>query len=80
MRLLRTKSLQFKEFFSESPPYVILSHTWTNDELSYQDMQLARSDVEKKAGFEKIRGFCRKAEADGYDYAWIDTCWYARYS
>ncbi|KAJ4301912.1 hypothetical protein N0V90_004008 [Kalmusia sp. IMI 367209] len=39
MRLLDSKTLEFKEF-NESclPRYAILSHTWGDDEVSYEDM------------------------------------------
>jgi hypothetical protein len=28
----------------------------------------------KKAGYSKIRGCCKAAAADGFEYVWIDTC------
>jgi hypothetical protein len=40
MRLLNATSLKLEEFFeSTAPKYAILSHTWTDDEVSYQDIQ-----------------------------------------
>ena len=39
MRLLHSKTLAFHDFYDDSiPPYAILSHTWGNEELSYEDM------------------------------------------
>ena len=74
MRLLNSLTLQFEEFLGdESPAYVILSHTWGPEEVSFQDMQ--KSQVSNKAGFSKIQGFCAKAARDGYEWVWIDTCW-----
>ncbi|KAM7218546.1 hypothetical protein V8F06_006150 [Rhypophila decipiens] len=38
MRLINIHTQQLQEFLSEKiPPYYILSHTWENDEISYQD-------------------------------------------
>jgi hypothetical protein len=40
MRLLNSTTYQMKEFYGWStPPYAILSHTWGDDEVSFQDMQ-----------------------------------------
>lgn len=39
MRLLHSRTLDFKTFLEdELPRYLILSHTWGDDEVSYQDM------------------------------------------
>ncbi|KAF2636584.1 HET-domain-containing protein [Massarina eburnea CBS 473.64] len=40
MRLLNAKTLEFEFFFDEKiPPYLILSHTWGDEEVTYQDMR-----------------------------------------
>ncbi|KAH7184145.1 hypothetical protein BKA60DRAFT_602841 [Fusarium oxysporum] len=40
MRLLSAGNLQFKDFFGRKiPKYVILSHRWEEEELSYADMK-----------------------------------------
>ncbi|KAI1803197.1 HET-domain-containing protein [Daldinia bambusicola] len=40
MRLLNCNTMQMKEFFdSDIPRYAILSHTWGDSEVSYQDFQ-----------------------------------------
>jgi len=57
---------------NEVPPYAILSHTWGNEEVSYQDIQ--GSDAKLKTGFDKIKRCCEIATSDGLKYAWIDTC------
>lgn len=65
MRLLHAETLEFGEFFdSEIPPYVILSHVWGKDEVSYQ-MFLERHDkkyqeiLRRSAGYRKILDFCK---------------------
>ncbi|KAK5119389.1 hypothetical protein LTR85_007745 [Meristemomyces frigidus] len=75
MRLLNVYTEKLEEFDNESglPRYVILSHTWGKDEVSYQDI-LTDPDVSKKDGYRKIRKTCEKATVHGIKYAWIDTC------
>jgi len=73
MRLLHTKTLELHEFFGdEIPPYAILSHTWGEGEVSFQELR--SSSGKNKAGYDKIRGCCEMAVSDGFQYAWVDTC------
>lgn len=75
MRLLNTSTLKLELFFGcELPIYAILSHTWGEDEVTLQDMSTP-AEAEKKAGYAKLSGCCKKAVEDGYSYVWIDTCW-----
>ncbi|KAK4450903.1 hypothetical protein QBC34DRAFT_401828 [Podospora aff. communis PSN243] len=76
MRLIKTDSLELVEFVERIPPYVILSHTWGQEELTCQDLLTpsSRALAKKKAGYAKIAGCCARAVDDGYDYAWVDTC------
>lgn len=38
IRLLHAKELTFKEFVGDKiPPYAIVSHRWTEEEVSHQD-------------------------------------------
>jgi hypothetical protein len=73
MRAINTTTLEFKD--EVDPPgcaYAIISHRWQDDEVSYQDY------VEKRKregpGYAKILNFCRQANQDGLEWAWIDTC------
>lgn len=53
--------------------YAILSHTWDDDEVSFQEFQdLALA--KRKKGFVKIAQTCELAEEFGLLYAWVDTC------
>jgi hypothetical protein len=81
MRLLNTSTLKLEEFFSRPiPPYVILSHTWGDEEVTYQDMQaMQASELETKTGYSKLRGSCEQAANDGFTYIWLDTCWYVQW-
>ncbi|MDI1491564.1 MAG: hypothetical protein OHK93_002773 [Ramalina farinacea] len=73
MRLLNTSTLKFGEFFdSEIPKYLILSHRWGKDEVSYQQME--SGNVPNGEGIAKIKAFCKKVAQEGHRWAWVDTC------
>ncbi|KAI1478753.1 heterokaryon incompatibility protein-domain-containing protein [Daldinia eschscholtzii] len=76
MRLLDTKYLRLKEFVGNRiPQYAILSHTWGDEEVLFQDIKghLSLTWIWKH-GSKKVRASCRRAALDGYKYIWIDTC------
>ena len=74
MRLLNTKTVQLEEFNeADCPRYAILSHTWGNGEVTFQELQQEKTPAQK-AGYEKIVKTCREALARGLNYAWVDTC------
>ncbi|KAF4807495.1 Vegetative incompatibility protein HET-E-1 [Colletotrichum siamense] len=62
-----------ERFGASIEPYVILSHTWEDEEVTFQDWDKPRIRNEMK-GFQKIRQTCELGAADGYRYAWVDTC------
>lgn len=52
-------------------PYATLSHTWANEEVTFQDF--IQGQARKKAGRAKIE-FCKlQAKRDGLRFFWIDT-------
>lgn len=74
MRLLNIHTLEFR-WFAEVPedePYMILSHVWEEDELTYEEHEVwlrARAvdaDIAEpdKAGFRKLKDFCRVSQRD----------------
>ncbi len=73
MRLIDTRTLELKFFIAEPEPYAILSHTWGEDEVTFQDF-LDPKKRSTQRGFEKIRLTCEQALKDGLHYAWVDTC------
>ncbi|KAK1852035.1 ankyrin repeat-containing protein [Colletotrichum chrysophilum] len=74
MRLIDTETMDIVERFGASiEPYVILSHTWEDEEVTFQDWDKPSIKNEMK-GFQKIRQTCELGAADGYRYAWVDTC------
>jgi hypothetical protein len=73
MRLIDIKTLALKEFFGDQiPPYAILSHTWQEEEVSFQDWA-DQSSASRKKGYKKIFDTCQLAKKHGHDYVWVDT-------
>lgn len=73
MCLLRSKSnddnFELITFVDEIPPDAILSHTWTDDEVTYDE--LVAGTGKDKAGYDKIR-FCReRAAADNLQFFFL---------
>jgi hypothetical protein len=79
MWLINTSTLSLKLYYGDDiPAYAILSHTWGEDEVSFQEftqVSEAKNDrITSKAGYRKISATCDRALKDGYCFAWIDTC------
>ncbi|KAH7395355.1 hypothetical protein DE146DRAFT_616190 [Phaeosphaeria sp. MPI-PUGE-AT-0046c] len=80
IRLLRLKSdgsIAFHDTTgSDVPAYAVLSHTWEEEEVTFQDMEVSadKSNTTSKAGWRKIHFCAKQAAADGLQYFWIDTC------
>lgn len=76
MRLLHAKTLRFENFdgVETTPKYAILSHTWGDEEVTYEDMRVNRDLAVSKVGFQKIRGCALQTLKDGLEHFWIDTC------
>ncbi|RMJ10642.1 hypothetical protein CDV36_009732 [Fusarium kuroshium] len=74
MWLINTETLKLESVVNpETVEYAILSHTWEEEEVSFQEFQDLRFARTKK-GFGKIKKTCRLAKKHGYQYAWVDTC------
>jgi len=77
MRLINVWDYSLFEFWDDDiPECAILSHTWAEEEVSFQEMQRVNVDdmVRSKKGFDKIRLTCEQAQGDRIDWAWVDTC------
>jgi hypothetical protein len=80
MRLINTTTYEVKEFIERSeedlgedlPFYAILSHTWGEEEVTVEDIE--RANFKTKKGFQKLEGFCKTAQSNGFAWAWMDTC------
>ncbi|KAK3613287.1 hypothetical protein LTR56_027973 [Elasticomyces elasticus] len=61
MRLINIHTLEFAEFYDDQiPPYAILSHRWTDDEITYADFRKGRR--KDSVGYEKVLRLCEAAQ------------------
>ncbi|KAI2464777.1 heterokaryon incompatibility protein-domain-containing protein [Annulohypoxylon bovei var. microspora] len=77
MRLLHASLRKIESFIvdEEIPPYAILSHTWGEEEVSFQDWQgIPSFQLRLMKGYRKISYCCRQALRDGLEWVWVDTC------
>ncbi|KAK4450845.1 heterokaryon incompatibility protein-domain-containing protein [Podospora aff. communis PSN243] len=77
MRLIDVNTLKLHEFVGPwlvPGSYAILSHTWGEDEVTFQDIQNLDESVRSKTGFSKIFHAAKQAKQDGYTWLWVDTC------
>lgn len=73
MRLINVKKARLEEFLSqEKPAYVVLSHRWTENEVSFSD--ICAADFQSATSSRKFRGMLQQAKHNRAYYAWIDTC------
>ena len=74
MRLINCKTYHLEEFLgSNIPKYAILSHTWSQDEVTFAEFTTDLESAKHKAGFRKIQFICEQALAEKIEYAWVDT-------
>lgn len=74
MRLLHTQKHTLEKFESGCVPrYAILSHTWGEEEVLFQDINPSLDVAKQKKGWPKVAGSCEVARRLGYEYIWIDT-------
>jgi hypothetical protein len=71
MKLIKTADCQVQEFLGRIPEYVIFSHTWSEDEVTLQDLRSGNGPGKK--GYANIVGCCKKAAEDEYENCWADT-------
>ena len=75
MRLLNVHSYELEEFLeADIPSYVILSHTWGKEEVSFEDWVHRRPEIGAREGYQKISSLCTEAQSYGFSWVWIDTC------
>ncbi|KAI1264579.1 HET-domain-containing protein [Xylariaceae sp. FL1019] len=77
MRLLHTATLELETFNTTVKPgaYAIVSHTWGEDEVVFEDVQTRPiNEWRKKAGAAKILEAAKIAAKSKISFIWIDTC------
>ena len=82
MRLVRTNQNADEDLFSlcefnneeELPPFAILSHMWSPEEVTYNGLTNQPEHCESKERYAKFLFCLRQAEYDGFEYFHMDTC------
>jgi hypothetical protein len=57
---------------NEIPPYAILSHTWGEEEVTFDHVR--QGTAHQLKGYPKVLATCNSAAQNGFEYVWIDTC------
>ena len=76
MHLINTGTLKLEEFNESAiPKYAILSHTWGDDEVTFEELQcVSQDELVTLERFKKIHFTASEARRDGLRYLWVDTC------
>lgn len=81
MWLLNAHTRELENFEGDNiPPYVIVSHRWEGDEVTFEDVRQGTARLKK--GYRKVDFSCKQAihdlahdvESGSKVYIWIDTC------
>ncbi|RYP15372.1 hypothetical protein DL765_005763 [Monosporascus sp. GIB2] len=76
MYLIDTDTCKLKYFSNHTEQrdaYAILSHTWDDEEVTFEQFKDEES-VKKRKGWAKIASTVQMARRNGLKYAWVDTC------
>ncbi|UPX11176.1 uncharacterized protein EKO05_0001798 [Ascochyta rabiei] len=71
MRLLNVSTFELQPFYGDDiPPYVILSHTWLqeDEEVTFEQLRFGHH-WRALRGARKIEYTCKQAAQDGYKWA-----------
>lgn len=75
MRLLNCETMKLEDHHGENTPnYAILSHTWEQEEILFDDIQHEPPHWQHKKGAQKVLGSVAEARRLHFSYIWIDTC------
>jgi hypothetical protein len=73
MKLINARTIKIEEFNESAiPHYGILSHTWEDSEILFQEIGLP--GIESNNGYAKIEKACQLAIRKRLNYVWVDTC------
>ena len=88
MRLIDTQThLLLEPWKAAGKEYAILSHTWGDQEVIFQEWEqlypsgaikgqcphVRHQGIDQKAGYHKVMQACEQARRDGIRYLWCDT-------
>ena len=70
IRLLNIDSLKLVEFREENrPPYVIASHRWQEEEVTFQEVR--RGNNKHKKGYKKVKAFAKYIRETVRSVKWL---------
>ncbi|KAI6028864.1 hypothetical protein F5J12DRAFT_780389 [Pisolithus orientalis] len=69
----------FEQYRVPRVDYCILSHRWTDSEVTYEEMRRLtrmdnRDEIRSRAGYRKVLRSCEQAKHEGFRLLWVDTC------
>jgi hypothetical protein len=72
MRFVNTSAFQLQDVPDSEvrefrKGYVVLSHRWKDEEVTFEDM-MSRQHFQDKRGYAKLEGFCKLVCSMGYDF------------
>ncbi|KAG1785872.1 heterokaryon incompatibility protein-domain-containing protein [Suillus plorans] len=74
MTHLSVQTEPIREVITKYFSWVMLSHTWNNEEPLLRDVQDNDVYTLNPIGVVKLQKFCKLAHDLGYRWAWVDTC------
>jgi hypothetical protein len=68
--LLNTRTLKLHPFVTKIPDYVTLSHTWGEQEVTFDD--IGKPHANSMTGYTNVFQGYVQAQRDGFVWAWVD--------
>jgi hypothetical protein len=65
--------MQLQQFL-DPPDYATLSHTWNDEEITFQEMLSAGGVSINKPGYQEIKHSCRQTLIDKLELVWVGAC------
>ena len=75
MRLINVRTFEFHDFLDpKACAYAIVSHRWTDEEVTYIEFPQSASRNRTGFGWTKIKHACKIAIDHKLEWVWMDTC------
>lgn len=65
--------MEIENYLGTVPPYAILSHTWNDEEITFQELIAQDPVVRSKKGYIKVQKCAAICQENSFGHAWIDT-------
>lgn len=74
LKALGAGDFSLEKFSTPIPRYAILSHTWADDEITFQVLKNSVGKPKVGNGWEKLKFLAKQSNCDDIEYFWADTC------